>query len=272
MDCVNHGGVSATAYCQSCGKGLCTTCAIKAPGGQVFCAPCAANWQSYAPPFSGAFPAGPNPATAGALGLIPGVGAMYNGQFLKGMIHVIVFAVLISITDHYHIFGLFIAAWVLYQAFEAYHTAKARREGLPLPDPFGLNELSSYLNLGSSTPYPPRNPASGAPFAGQPPVNPAAQATAGDPGTTGWQTPYTGQYPPPNGGPIPPIPPAVPFCWTNGTPIGAVILIGLGLLIFMDQFDFFSGRVFRFSWPLGLIALGVWLAVNRVGNSQGGSR
>ena len=31
--------------------------------------------------------------------------------------------------------------WVFYQAFEAYHTAKARRDGLPLPDPFGLNNI-----------------------------------------------------------------------------------------------------------------------------------
>ena len=29
------------------------------------------------------------------LGLIPGVGAMYNGQFFKGLIHVVVFAVLV---------------------------------------------------------------------------------------------------------------------------------------------------------------------------------
>ncbi len=210
----------------------------------------------------------PTQPAAGVLGLIPGVGAMYNGQFFKAMIHVVVFAVLISISEHYPLFGLFIAAWIFYQAFEAFHTAKARREGLPLPDPFGLNELSSYLNLGKSTSYtpqpavPPQNPTAG----------PATQATSDDPGATGWQTPYTGQYPPPNPGPIPPIPPPAPFCWPNRTPFGAVVLIGLGLLFLMDQFDFFAGRVFKISWPLGLIALGVWLAINRVGNSQGGSR
>jgi hypothetical protein len=37
-------------------------------------------------------------------------------------------------------------AWVLYQSFEAFHTAKASRDGLPLPDPFGLNEVGSWLN------------------------------------------------------------------------------------------------------------------------------
>ena len=44
------------------------------------------------------------------LGLIPGVGAMYNGQFIKGLIHVVIFAVLVSAAHLYGIFGLFIAA------------------------------------------------------------------------------------------------------------------------------------------------------------------
>ena len=34
----------------------------------------------------------PNPGLAALLGLIPGVGAMYNGQYAKGVIHLIVFA------------------------------------------------------------------------------------------------------------------------------------------------------------------------------------
>ena len=45
-------------------------------------------------------PSGPNPTAAAVLGLIPGVGAMYNGQFFKGLIHVVIFAVLVSITEH----------------------------------------------------------------------------------------------------------------------------------------------------------------------------
>ena len=92
----------------------------------------------------------PNPAAAAVLGLIPGVGAMYNGQFFKGLIHVVIFAVLVSIGDHYGIFGIFIPAWILYQSFEAYHTAKALRDGQPLPDPLGLNEVGNWLNLGGS--------------------------------------------------------------------------------------------------------------------------
>ena len=68
---------------------------------------------------------------------------MYNGQFVKGLIHVAIFAVLVSAAHLYGVFGFFIAVWIFYQAFEAYHTAKARRDGQPLPDPLGLNEVGN---------------------------------------------------------------------------------------------------------------------------------
>ncbi len=154
MDCVNHSGVNATAYCQSCGKALCAVCVRNAAGGQILCEPCSGAWQSYQQPFVPPATGAPNPSAAAVLGLIPGVGAMYNGQFFKGLIHVVIFAVLVSITDHYGIFGIFIAAWILYQSFEAYHTAKARRDGQPLPDPLGLNEVGNWLNLGARPQYP----------------------------------------------------------------------------------------------------------------------
>ena len=55
-----------------------------------------------------------------------------------------------------------------------------------------------------------------------------------------------------------------------------MILIALGVLFLLGQFDWFSGRVFEFSWPLLLIGLGVWLIVRRLqetkGSSQGGPK
>jgi TM2 domain-containing membrane protein YozV len=275
MDCVNHSGVSASAYCQTCGKPLCANCVRNAAGGQVLCETCHASWQAYQQPFVVPPPEGPNPAAAAVLGIIPGVGAMYNGQFFKALIHVVIFAVLISITDHYGIFGIFIAAWVLYQSFEAYHTAKARRDGQPLPDPLGLNEVGNWLNLGARPQYP-----------GQP--GPAGQGPAAPP-AGGYQAPYAGQYqtpyqqapyqaaypPPPSGYPdpgIPPVPPVPPMSWRRKEPIGAIVLIGLGLLFLLGQLDIFHGRLLEFTWPVLLIGLGVWLIVRRVGESQGGSK
>jgi len=36
MDCVNHTGVNATAYCQSCGKALCAACIRNAAAAKFF--------------------------------------------------------------------------------------------------------------------------------------------------------------------------------------------------------------------------------------------
>src|SRR5579863_6272157 len=199
MDCVNHSGVTATAFCQNCGKALCPNCVRQGAGGQVLCEPCYGAWQAVPNPFTVPVTPGgvPNPGAAAVLGLIPGVGAMYNGQFFKGLIHVVIFAVLISITEHYPIFGLFIAAWILYQSFEAFHTAKARRDGTPLPDPLGLNEVGNWLNLGAKhTPGqpPPGNFGAGGPGQGIP--------GAGNPGPVSggagsYQAPFSGPYQPP---------------------------------------------------------------------------
>ncbi|MGD0892242.1 MAG: B-box zinc finger protein [Terracidiphilus sp.] len=292
MDCVNHTGVTATAFCQSCGKALCAGCVRNAAGGQILCEPCLTAWHTFQQPFTAAS-SGPNPSAAAVLGLIPGVGAMYNGQFFKGFVHVAIFVVLISITDHYPIFGIFIAAWILYQSFEAFHTAKAIREGQPLPDPLGLNEVGNWLNLGGR---PRTQGQSGAWQQGQGgPANPGGyqagqyagpQATQGSsaPGAAGWQTPYTGQqtqyqqvpYTPPAGAyadpAIPPVPPVPPLYWKRKEPIGAIVLIGLGVLFLLGQLDWFSTRVFEYIWPLGLIALGAWMIVRRLGDSKGGSK
>ena len=287
MDCVNHSGVSATNFCQSCGKALCSSCARHAAGGQILCEPCTAAWQSFQQPFVAPPPAPgvPNPGAAAVLGLIPGVGAMYNGQFFKALIHVVIFAILISITGHYGIFGIFIGAWVLYQSFEAFHTAKARRDGEPLPDPLGLNELGSWLNMGgrqNNWGQPGAPPAPGS-VPGQPSPNPGAGPAPG------FQQPYSGPqqpyqwgspYAPPAPGfvdpgvppipPIPPVPPVPPLHWRRREPIGAIVLIGLGLLFLLGQLDLFNGRLWEFAWPVMLIGLGLWLFMRHSGFGQGG--
>jgi hypothetical protein len=255
-------------------------CVKSAPGGQVLCESCHLAWQNFQQPFVAATAGAPNPVAAGVLGFIPGVGAMYNGQFFKGLIHVVIFAVLVSLADHYGIFGIFIAAWILYQAFEAYHTARARRDGQPLPDPLGLNELGNWFN-----------------FSGRPNVPPAA----GTQGGANWGVPYQQYQQPPQaqggaapgynpaspqaqGGvapgyipvppvpPVPPMPPIHPVFWQRKEPIGAIALIALGALFLLGKIDFFNGRLFEFTWPMILIGLGVWLFIRRSGYGQGGHK
>jgi hypothetical protein len=282
-----------------------------APGGQVLCEPCFAAWQTFQQPFVPVNTGSPNPAAAAVLGLIPGVGAMYNGQFFKGLIHVVIFAVLVSMAHISGIFGIFIPAWILYQSFEAFHTAKALRDGQPVPDPLGLNEVGNWLNLGRHPQYPNQYP-------GQPPAQPGAVPPGATPGPgpqpsnpnpgawTAAQTPpfaggaYQPPYQPPyqnpyqgqsqgawQAPPVPPVNPADPNAppppippdpsaywhggfWQRGAPVGAVVLIALGVLFLLGQLDVFNGRLIEYTWPLFLIGLGVWLVVRRLGESKGG--
>jgi len=240
-------------------------------------------WHSYQQPFVSPHPGTPSPAAAAVLGLIPGVGAMYNGQFIKGLVHVVIFAVLVSAAHVFGIFGIFIAAWIVYQSFEAYHTAKARRDGQPLPDPLGLNEAGSWLGAGGRGQYP------GPPGAG--PANAAqTESQSGQASAAGsyqppyqqaqyqapYQTPYQAPYTPAASGyvdpGVPPVPPAPPVYWRRKEPIGAIVLIALGLLFLLGQLDIFTDRIFEFSWPVLLIGLGVWLIVRRLGESHGGQK
>src|SRR5207244_8977369 len=127
MNCAVHTQTQAVAYCRTCGKALCEDCKRDVMGA-IYCEPCiAARLHGHAvpgvtvtPPPPG-IPGSPNPVLAGLLGFIPGVGAMYNGQFAKAFAHVVIFVMLIIATNSISgIFGLLIGFFVLYMAFEAY--------------------------------------------------------------------------------------------------------------------------------------------------------
>lgn len=85
-----------------------------------------------------------SPPLAFVLGFIPGVGAVYNGQYAKGLLHVVIFGSIISILSSgaaqgfVPLFSLMIPTFVFYMAFEAYHTAKKRREGEMVDEFSGL--------------------------------------------------------------------------------------------------------------------------------------
>jgi hypothetical protein len=81
-----------------------------------------------------------NPGAAFAVGMIPGVGAIYNGEFVKAAVHVLIFGLLITLSANTGagLFGLMAFAFYWYMPFEAYYTAKKRklkREGIELDSP-----------------------------------------------------------------------------------------------------------------------------------------
>ena len=172
---------AVVAFCQQCGRPL-TYASRRQVGPAIVCESCAqtytaqpgdphGGWTSVPTPGSSGSdaPAAPgglppkrseaNPALGGFLGLIPGVGAMYNGQYAKAAIHLVIFVILVSLAnDVNEVFGWFVAGWVFYQAFDAYHTARAQRDGDPLPDPFGWNGIGERFTGGRnwSSPSSPR--------------------------------------------------------------------------------------------------------------------
>ncbi len=158
MNCSTHPELAAVAFCRTCGKPLCTDCRRVADG-TIYCsehAPGAAFTSSNVTAAGpvGARHIGAHPAIAFMLGWIPGVGAIYNGQYAKGLVHAIIFGLLVSILSTNAaeglepLVGILLAAFVLYMAFEAYHTASRREHGEQ------VDEFSSVLsprNRGSST-------------------------------------------------------------------------------------------------------------------------
>jgi B-box zinc finger/Domain of unknown function (DUF5668) len=293
MNCANHPDRERIAFCQNCGKPLCQEC-TRTVGTAVFCEPCLVAKLAGAgtPPDAtapGSYPNAaystvipplghgePNPALAALLGIIPGVGAMYNGQYAKGIVHLIVFAILITLADEHGIFGIFIAGWVIYQILEAHHTARARRDGTPLPNPFGLNDLGERLGFGKAwaAPGAASSPTETA-FTPDPVVPPASAYTPPPPAgyppppqtPPAWGTSW-GNYPytPPVSSYVPPMPPIDPnLAYTrNRFPAGAVWLIGLGVIFLIGNAGIFRGFPVHRLIPFFLIGLGVWIFVHKM--------
>jgi len=69
-----------------------------------------------------------NASLAAFLAIFPGMGAVYNGNFLKGLTYMLIFAVLIVLTNNAHepdtvVFGLMIAGFYIFQIIDSYNDA-----------------------------------------------------------------------------------------------------------------------------------------------------
>jgi hypothetical protein len=137
-----------------------------------------------------------NPAAAFVLGFVPGLGAIYNGEFNKALIHIVVFAaIIVGISSGLDAgptvaLALLLAGFVFYMAFDAMRTAQARQAGTATVDP-----LES---------------------------------------------------------------------WSRNRPIGPIILIVIGGLLLLNNFDWFPFWRFSRMWPLVLIVVGVLMFRNRL--------
>ncbi len=214
MRCAVHTDVDAIGYCRNCGKAMCAAC-VRPVRDVFYCEDCLATVMGIpaVPPVASPYTAEPNvpgyvpppvpplqtatsPSVAFLLGLVPGLGAVYNGEYNKALIHVVIFATIIfGLNSDLGggadvLLGLAIPGFILYMAVDAMRTAKAKQLGQTSADPIEV--------------------------------------------------------------------------WSQGRPIGPIILIGLGGLILLNNFHIFSfHRVWQL-WPLVLIGAGILMFRNRL--------
>jgi hypothetical protein len=215
MRCAVHSDVDAVGYCRNCGKAMCSAC-VRQVRDVLYCEDCLAGIMGIpgAVPTAGSVPtlapgvlppahpthSAGNPGVAFILGLCPGLGAVYNGQYNKALIHVVVFVTLVigasSDVDTGLMVILILSAigFCFYMAIDAMRVARAKNLGVEIaPD-----SLES---------------------------------------------------------------------WSKNRPIGPILLIGLGILFLLRNFDWFEfHRIGRFLWPVILISVGVILFRNRLGD------
>jgi hypothetical protein len=213
MKCAVHSEVDATGYCRNCGKALCGVC-VRPVHDVLYCEDCLASVLGH-PAAPQAAPFAPADTTAQAahaaasdgkkynssgvafiLGFFPGMGAVYNGEYNKALIHIVVFAAMIvglssDIGEGASVaLSLLLAGFIFYMVFDSVRTAKAKATGQVSPDP-----LES---------------------------------------------------------------------WSKNRPVGPIILIVLGAIFLLNNFNWFPFyRLVRF-WPLVLIIAGGLMFRNRL--------
>ncbi len=208
MNCAVHSDVDAVGYCRNCGKAMCSTC-VRPVRDVLYCEDCLAGIMGI--PGAGAPASAPgmlpspapsarsggSPGVAFFLGLFPGLGAVYNGEYNKALIHIVVFtAIIVGLNGDVGegadlLLSLLLAGFIFYMAFDAMRTAQAKNKGETPTDP-----LES---------------------------------------------------------------------WSTNRPIGPMILIGLGVIFLLHNFNIFPFYRFWRLWPLVLIGVGVLMFRNRLG-------
>ncbi|HEY2461982.1 MAG TPA: B-box zinc finger protein [Candidatus Acidoferrum sp.] len=231
MKCAVHPDVDAVGFCRNCGKPMCPVC-VRPVRDVLYCEDCLANVMGHIPaaanaanpgavpgavpgPIPGAVPGSvpgtvsgippavssnaPSPMLAFFLGFLPGLGAFYNEQYGKGVIHLAIFMFLFILGVDGDIGGgakaalwLCIIAFWIFMAIDAFRTAKAKQAGYVLSDP-----LESF---------------------------------------------------------------------SKGRPIGPILVIAVGALLLLHNFDWFPFYRLHDFWPIILIVVGIVMFRSRLSN------
>jgi hypothetical protein len=138
MKCAYHPAAESQELCSTCSKPLCSECSHRVKG-KVYCQDCLVQGAELSATAKDLRVPVDSPRRAALCAVIPGIGAVYNGDYMKAITYFAIFAALVVMGDDVHgVFGFGAAVFLIFTMFEAYRTAEANtrarldgRGGLP---------------------------------------------------------------------------------------------------------------------------------------------
>jgi hypothetical protein len=125
MKCSYHPDADSQEICRACKKCLCETCANTIQG-RVYCRDCLIQGAEWVATVRDLRLPSDSPRRAAIFAVIPGIGAVYNNEYLKAIAYFAVFASLVMMGDSVNpVFGFGAFVFLVYTIFDAYRTADA---------------------------------------------------------------------------------------------------------------------------------------------------
>jgi hypothetical protein len=126
MKCSYHPTEESAELCSTCSKALCTACAHQIKN-KFYCQDCLVRGAEWAASLRDLRVPTDAPKRAALCALIPGMGAVYNSDYLKGLTFFAVFAALVMMGDRIHdVFGFGAFSFLVFTMFDAYRSAQVR--------------------------------------------------------------------------------------------------------------------------------------------------
>lgn len=125
MKCHYHPALDSVSDCLVCRKLLCVSCSHSIKG-KVYCQDCLVAGAELAALALHPRIATYSPRRAAFFALLPGIGAVYNRQYLKAMVHFSVWLGLMMVADEGpDVFGVAAVAFWVFTIIDAYRSAQA---------------------------------------------------------------------------------------------------------------------------------------------------
>jgi hypothetical protein len=137
MKCSYHPEAESQDFCSTCSKPLCPECSHRIKG-KIYCQDCLVRGAEWAATVKDLRIPTDSPRRAAVCAVIPGMGAVYNSEYMKAVTYFALFAALVVMGDRVHgVFGFGSFVFLIFTMFDAYRIAeahaKARLEGAASP-------------------------------------------------------------------------------------------------------------------------------------------